>query len=53
MKTSLMVLGTGVIVLAILITLGTFNDRTVYVVLVPGIVVGLILVVLGMRIGRP
>jgi hypothetical protein len=52
LKSLLMVLGAAAIVSASVYTLGHLTDRVIASVLVPGVVVGLILIVLGARMGR-
>lgn len=48
LSTLLLVLGTGIIIVAILGTLADLRDRIVYTILVPGIVIGLALVLLSL-----
>jgi hypothetical protein len=52
LKSLLLLLGGVLIVGSSLFTVGHLTDRVVATVLVPGFVLGLILIVLAMRIGR-
>jgi membrane protease YdiL (CAAX protease family) len=51
-KNTLLVLGAAIIVVSGLFTLDHLTDRTVFTVLVPGFVFGLILICVAMTVGR-
>ena len=52
LKNVMLVVGGGLIIASALFTLGHLSDRVVFTVLVPGVVFGLILIAVAMRLGR-
>jgi hypothetical protein len=51
-KNVLLVVGAAVIVVSALYTFDNLTDRVVFTVLVPGVVVGLIVIAVAMSVGR-
>ena len=50
-KGALLLVGGALIIASSIFTLGHLNDRVVFTVLVPGVVLGLISIVIAMRLG--
>ncbi len=51
LKNVLLILGGAIIIASALFTLSHMTDRTVFTVLIPGFVFGLVLIGVGMRLG--